>query len=371
MSDPADTGQRNPLSSSSSHAAGTSARSVTVPLEHVAPVAEQAAPDAPQPDGTAPMSDASFQGDGASPEHQADFAGQPSSDWTDERYAAAQPEAAHVASAQPDADPEPDYTSSPSEAIQEAALLGETEQPTFEPNEGVDPIAAVREDEQGEALAHDEPAFSPNEPVETFGADASVAAPVHDEPITASAEYEPLAAPAEDSPAAAPEQDELVTASAEPKHALELAEPALRVVPAVPLPGSALPEDTSELRALARQTIAENEARQKTALEAVEQLSRRFTLALEEAGIDAARVSFKVMEFAQASMKNNLELAKSYAAARSVPDIFGLHAAYLTRQFELLNAQAEELREIATKMTLRTTASLKPLADPVVAPLDH
>jgi hypothetical protein len=141
----------------------------------------------------------------------------------------------------------------------------------------------------------------------------------------------------------------------------------LHEVPAAPVTGSALPEDTHELRALARQTIAENEARQQTALEAVEQLSRRFTLALEEAGIDAARVSFKVMEFAQASMKNNLELAKAYAAARSVPDIFGLHAAYLTRQFELLNAQAEELREIAAKMALRSTAPLKPHAEPGAA----
>ena len=56
-----------------------------------------------------------------------------------------------------------------------------------------------------------------------------------------------------------------------------------------------------------------------------EQVSRRFTARpLEEAGVDAARVTpSKVMEFAQASLKNNLELAKSYASARSVPDILG------------------------------------------------
>ena len=102
-----------------------------------------------------------------------------------------------------------------------------------------------------------------------------------------------------------------------------------------------------------------------------EQVSRRFTAALEEAGVDAARVTFKVMEFAQASLKNNLELAKSYTAARSVPDIFGLHAAYLKRQFELLNAQAEELREITAKFALRNTASLKSQTDQAAKTLDN
>ncbi len=92
-----------------------------------------------------------------------------------------------------------------------------------------------------------------------------------------------------------------------------------------------------------------------------EQVSRRFTVALEEAGVDAARVTFKVMEFAQASLKNNLELAKSYAAARSVPDIFGLHAAYLKRQFELLNAQAEELRETHGEVRLEEHRLLEAL----------
>jgi hypothetical protein len=136
-------------------------------------------------------------------------------------------------------------------------------------------------------------------------------------------------------------------------------------------PNGSLPEDTRELLAIARQTTAENEARQAKALALFEQVSRRFTTALEEAGVDAARVTFKVMEFAQASLKNNLELAKSYANARSVPDIFGLHAAYLARQFELLNAQAEELREITAKMASRNSASLRSPVDPAAKALDN
>jgi hypothetical protein len=140
--------------------------------------------------------------------------------------------------------------------------------------------------------------------------------------------------------------------------------------PAAPLPNGTFPDATSELRAAARQTLADNEARQEKALTLFNEVSRRFTAALEEAGVDAARVTFKVMEFAQASLKNNLELAKSYTVVRSVPDVFGLHAAYIARQFELLNAQAEELREMTAKFALRSTAALKPHTDPTAKPLD-
>lgn len=335
MSDPADTGQRNPLSSSSSHASGTSARSVTIPAEQTAPAAGQAAPNtpptsddtAPISDDTSPISEASFQSDGASPEHHAEIADQPSNDGTDGRSADAEPEVAQYAAApQPDVTPEVGYAA-PIEPIQEAVFGGEATQPASGLEGAVEHPAATAAEDTVSTFAHDE--------------------------LTS------------DAPVAAFREDEPAAISDEPERRAHSAGPTLSVVPAVPLPVSALSEDTSELRALARQTIAENEARQQTALAAVEQLSRRFTLALEEAGIDAARVSFKVMEFAQASMKNNLELAKAYAAARSVPDIFGLHAAYLTRQFELLNAQAEELREIAAKMTLRSTAAMKPHLEPV------
>ena len=45
MSDPTDNGQRNPLSSSSSHASGTSARRVSVPSDQAPDVMSMAAQD--------------------------------------------------------------------------------------------------------------------------------------------------------------------------------------------------------------------------------------------------------------------------------------------------------------------------------------
>ena len=90
-----------------------------------------------------------------------------------------------------------------------------------------------------------------------------------------------------------------------------------------------------------------------------EEVSRKFAAAFEEAGEDAARVTMKLMEFAQANLENNLELAQDYTAARSVPEVFDVQAAYLKRQFELLNAQVDELRELTGEMTSKTVESLR------------
>jgi hypothetical protein len=330
MSDPTDTGQRSPLSSSTSHASGTSALSILIPPER-APGVSMAAQDdvaAPAPSSggeTVLMAE-------AGPELQAESSQSEAAGWGDEP-AAEQPDPANDPSAAvelapspgPAADSEAEYTR-PADH-----LLDDVEDAAPNPQDQLLIDAAEETADEVSAIVDD--------PVHTGTPDVSDDAPD---------EIADLDAAAPDMPS---------TEDAAP--------------PAAPLPGGAFPEATSELRAIARQTIAENEARQEKALELFDQVSRRFTAALEEAGVDAARVTFKVMEFAQASLKNNLELAQSYAAARSVPDIFGLHAAYITRQFELLNAQAEELREITAKITLRSTAALKPHAASAPKALDN
>ena len=288
MSDPKDTGQRSPLSSSGSHASGTSALSVSIHPKGAQIAAEDDA--APSP----PMSEA----DAFAPslaEHE----------------------------------PEAGIETSPPQAAggsDEAA-----EQPRSVGNDDEYSLSAAELSVEDDCNAAPDPQDQPMNDAEAETADHASAFGGQSAPLDES----------DDAPDEAADHDAAPDAPS--------------------LNGS--PDPTSELRATARQTLAENETRQQQALALFDQVSRRFTAALEEAGVDAARVTFKVMEFAQESLKNNLELAQAYAAARSVPDIFGLHAAYIKRQFELLNAQAEELRDITAKITLRSTASLQPPAD--------
>jgi hypothetical protein len=113
------------------------------------------------------------------------------------------------------------------------------------------------------------------------------------------------------------------------------------------------------LRAAVRETLAQNEARQDRVFHVFGQASAKLKDALDEAGQDAARITFKLMEFAQANVRNNLEFARNYAAARSVPDIFDLQAAYFTRQMALMNAQAEEFRKLTAELTAKSAAPVK------------
>ena len=311
MSDPTDTGQRNPLSSSSSHASGTGARSVSVQADQPA---QSVTGMAPQDDVTAP---------GGEPDQKAETG---------------QAEASQLEAAGWSDEPSPEATEQ-----QDLALTSEADAEYSEA--AVEHAASASADELLSASSTGSTAEAADE-VSTFV----------DETISTTADDEPADTleTAADLDAASPET------SSEDDPASD-----------APVQNSASSDPVAEMRAAARQKLAENEARQEKAMALFDQVSRRFTAALEEAGVDAARVTFKVMEFAQASLKNNLELAKSYTVARSVPDIFGLHAAYLTRQFELLNAQAEELREITSKFGVRNAAALKPIVDPAVKTLDN
>jgi hypothetical protein len=318
MSDPNDNGQRNPLSSSSSHASGTSARSVSG-QPNQAPGKTAAAQD-----DAAPVTPVS----GGEAVAQADA----------QQHAEAghKTEISHAAAGESSDDL--------------AASATEQQDPAYEPD-------AVAEFEPSPAPVAESYTGYSEPAAEHHAEDADErAADPEDQPLIAASIGSTSEAVGEVSASATDEPDDTADEDA---------------APADPLPSETIPEAASVLGAVARQTIAENQARQEKAMALFDQVSRRFTMALEEAGVDAARVTFKVMEFAQASLKNNLELAKSYTAARSVPDIFGLHAAYLTRQFELLNAQAEELRELTAKFAMRSTASLKPQADQTANTLDN
>ena len=305
MSDPTDNGQRKPLSSSSSHASGTSARSVSVQPDQAPNVMSMAAQDYGASPSAPPGDEA------GSPDHP-----------------------------KPEAEPGDQY---------DADLSPETGD-TF----GMDRPESTGEPEPAQEFASSSESASGDDAEDSRSVAESQAE--HAEEAAPDREIQPVIAASAD--AVANTTEKIGAFVEEAAHtAAEAMEPS--------------PEVIGTLRAAARQSIAENEARQAQTMALFEQVSRRLTAALEEAGVDAARVTFKVMEFAQASLKNNLELAKSYTAARSVPDIFGLHAAYLKRQFELLNAQAEELREITAKFALRNTASLKSQAEQTAKTLEN
>jgi hypothetical protein len=114
-----------------------------------------------------------------------------------------------------------------------------------------------------------------------------------------------------------------------------------------------------DLRAAVEEGVSKSEAACEGALHVFEHASHTMKTALDEAGAGATMLTFKLVEFAQANTQNTLDLARDYAAVRSIPDALNVQAAYIRRQFALLTAQTEELRRLTAKLTEKTAAPFK------------
>jgi hypothetical protein len=106
--------------------------------------------------------------------------------------------------------------------------------------------------------------------------------------------------------------------------------------------------------------IAINEDAQDQMATIFDQVSQSFKAAISDAGSDAARIAFTLLEFVQANARSNFQLAQDYAGARSVPEIVNVQAAYFKRQMELMNQQARELRKVAAEITSKKAAQMQP-----------
>lgn len=118
-------------------------------------------------------------------------------------------------------------------------------------------------------------------------------------------------------------------------------------------------DSQEELRETVHQAVAAHEAQGQKAVALFEQISSDFQSVMDDARSDAARISFKLMEFAQANLHNNMTLARDYVDVRSVPEVVNAQASYFRRQIELLNKQTEELRQITSDIASKKAAQLQ------------
>ena len=115
----------------------------------------------------------------------------------------------------------------------------------------------------------------------------------------------------------------------------------------------------ASVRAMAEKTVTETQAvyeRAKTAAEAglgaIEQV-------LNAAGQGSAALNRKVIDMAQRNVNSGFDLAKSLAAAKSVPELVELQTSYWRNHFGTLSAQAEELRVLSTKIAADAVEPIK------------
>ena len=113
------------------------------------------------------------------------------------------------------------------------------------------------------------------------------------------------------------------------------------------------------MRSLAEKNIAQTRElyeRSKNALEAVvESWERSF----DAAGQGAVALNRKVIDIAQRNINSSFEFAKSLAGAKNLTEAMELQAAYWRKQLGALQAQAEEVRTLSTKVAADATEPIK------------
>jgi phasin len=119
---------------------------------------------------------------------------------------------------------------------------------------------------------------------------------------------------------------------------------------------TAIPES---VRALAERTVDQTREAYDRTTDAFEASVATFEKSFDAAGQGAAAFNRKIIDIARRNVLTSFDLAKSLAGAKNLADMVELHAAYWRKQIGTLTAQAEEVRELSTKVTADATEAIK------------
>ena len=119
---------------------------------------------------------------------------------------------------------------------------------------------------------------------------------------------------------------------------------------------TAIPEG---VRALAESTVDQTREAYDRSTDAFEASVATFEKSFDAAGRGAAAFNRKIVDIAQRNLSSGFDLAKSLAGAKSLTDMVEVQAAFWRKQFGTMTAQAEEVRELSTKMTADAAEAIK------------
>ena len=110
------------------------------------------------------------------------------------------------------------------------------------------------------------------------------------------------------------------------------------------------------IRVVVQETLASTEEVYTSTLNMLDQASHALKAALDNASANATKLSFKLFEFAQSNIHNNIDLASHYISVRSLPDVLELQSSYIKRQFDLFIAQVGILQTLTAQIANENVA---------------
>ncbi len=113
------------------------------------------------------------------------------------------------------------------------------------------------------------------------------------------------------------------------------------------------------VRAIAEQSVAQSREAYENAKGSMEEAVEVLEKSIDQAGQGAAALNRKVIDNAQANLNTGFDLAKEMAGAKNIAEIMELQSSFVRKQFEVLSAQAEGIRELSTKVATDTANPIK------------
>ncbi len=119
---------------------------------------------------------------------------------------------------------------------------------------------------------------------------------------------------------------------------------------------AAVPE---AVRAIAEKSVTQSRETYENAKGAMEDAVEALEQSIDQAGQGAAALNRKVIGLTQTNLNNGFDLAKGMAGAKNVAELMELQTSFVRNQFSALTAQAEEVRDLATKIAADTANPVK------------
>ena len=119
---------------------------------------------------------------------------------------------------------------------------------------------------------------------------------------------------------------------------------------------TAVPE---AVRAIAEKSVTQTRETYENAKGAMEDAVGALEQSIDQAGQGAAALNRKVIGLTQTNLNTGFDLAREMAGAKNIAELMELQTSFVRNQFSALTAQAEEVRDLASKIATDTTNPIK------------
>ena len=116
---------------------------------------------------------------------------------------------------------------------------------------------------------------------------------------------------------------------------------------------------TGAIRVFAEKNIAQTREFYERSKDAFDKILESWEKTFDAAGQGAVALNRKMVDITQRNINSGFEFAKSLIGAKTLAEMMALHSSYWQKQLGTLRAQADEMRELSTRVSADVVEPVK------------